>query len=109
MYEYTPYIDEVLDLVREVKVKGKNKVDHPQKATKGGKASKDVSDAVAGVVWLCLHDERAMHESVADLEFEPRTRVGQMARAANDTLPPDSALEPIGAAKKTWDDLRSNV
>jgi len=71
--------------------------------------SKDVSDAVAGVVWLCLNDERAMHESVADLEFEPRTRVGQTARAANDTRPPDTDREPIGAARKTWDDLRSNV
>lgn len=109
MYEYGPYIDEVLDLERLTKPNGRNKVDHPKKAAKGGKGSKDVSDAVAGVVWLCLNDERAMHESVADLEITPRARVGQAVRAANDPTPQDERLEPIGAARKTWDDLRSNV
>ena len=108
MYEYQPYIDEVLDLERNVKPNRQNKVDHPQKASKGGKGSKDVSDAVAGVVWLCLNDERAMHESVADLEMTPRG-VGQTVRAANDPTPPDAQKEPLGAARKTWDDLRSNV
>jgi hypothetical protein len=108
MCEYMPYIDEVLDLERLIKPNGRNKVDHPKKATKGGKGSKDVSDAVAGVVWLCMNDERAMHESVADLEMVPRM-LGQTVRAANDPVPPDAKKERIGAARKTWDDLRSNV
>jgi hypothetical protein len=110
MYEYEPYIDEVLDLEREIKPGNRqNKVDHPKKASKGGKGSKDVSDAVAGVVWMLMHDDRAVHESVADLEIAPRAAVGQTVRAANDPTPPDVTKERIGAAKKTWDDLRANV
>jgi hypothetical protein len=54
---YEPYIGEVLDLQRDVK---KQKVNHPTKATRGGKGSKDVSDAVAGVVWACMTDSRAI-------------------------------------------------
>ena len=109
MCHYDPYIDEVLDLEREIKPNRRNKVDHPKKSSKGGKGSKDVSDAVAGVVWLCMHDDRAVHESVADLEIAPRALVGQTKRAANDPVPPDASRERIGAAKKTWDDLRGNV
>ncbi len=56
-YSYEPYIGEVLDLQRDVK---KQKVEHPTRATRGGKGSKDVSDAVAGVVFACLNDARAV-------------------------------------------------
>lgn len=57
MYRYSPYTGEVLDLQRDVK---RQKVDHPTRATRGGKGSKDVSDAVAGVVFTCLNDVRAV-------------------------------------------------
>ncbi len=57
MYNYEPYTEEVLDLQRNVQTQ---KVDHPTRATRGGKGSKDVSDATAGVVYTCLHDARAI-------------------------------------------------
>lgn len=106
MYAYEPFQDEVLDLERDMK---KRKVDHPTKATKGGKGSKDVSDAVAGVVSLCMNDDRALHESVADLEITPRALLAQTKRGAADPIPPDRSGEKLGAARKSWDDLRSNV
>ncbi|KKL11100.1 hypothetical protein LCGC14_2549210, partial [marine sediment metagenome] len=56
-YRYMPYIDEVLDLERDAK---KRKVEHPARATKGGKGSKDVSDAAAGVAYACANDPRAV-------------------------------------------------
>lgn len=106
MYEYKPFQNEVLDLERDMK---KRKVDHPAKATSGGKGAKDVSDSVAGVVWLCMNDDRAIHESVADLEITPRAMTAQTDRSAADPTPPDRSNVKIGAARKTWDDLRANV
>ena len=49
------------------------KVEHPTRSTKGGKGSKDVSDSVAGVVFACVNDGRAIAgatliEDVEDLE-----------------------------------------
>lgn len=59
MYAYQPYIDEVLDLQRVKRANSEQwKVDHPEKATKGGKGRKDVSDCVAGVVAGLLEDAR---------------------------------------------------
>ena len=52
-YNYPPFVTEVTRLQRDEK---KAKVDHPH----GG--SKDVSDCVAGVIWLCQHDELAVAE-----------------------------------------------
>lgn len=51
-YHYPPFVREVTRLQRNEK----GKVDHPH----GG--SKDVADCVAGVIWLCQHDELAMGE-----------------------------------------------
>lgn len=64
-YRYAPYEDEVLDLqrVRRANTQGgliKWRIDHPAKATKGGKGSKDVADAAAGVVWLLMTDPRSL-------------------------------------------------
>lgn len=102
-YEYSPFIDEVLDLERDMK---KRKVDHPAKATKGGKGSKDVSDAVAGVVWHCLNDDRAVHETIADVEIGPR----EPRRSVTDTSAPDRrSTETIGVAGTTWAELESNL
>jgi len=60
MYSYSPYIEEVLFLERDVKTQ---KVDHPKKKPDGGKGSKDVSDAVAGVVFACMSDNRAIQDA----------------------------------------------
>jgi hypothetical protein len=63
MYNYEPLIDELLDLQRDIK---KNKIDHPVKATKGGKGRKDVADAVAGAFYDCINDEDALHHEMVD-------------------------------------------
>jgi hypothetical protein len=57
MYHYGPYVDEVLDLTRNVR---KRKVDHPAKNSRGGKGSKDVADAVCGSVWNCINSDVAV-------------------------------------------------
>lgn len=100
-YSYKPFEDEVLDLQRDMK---KRKVDHPQRASNGQKGSKDVSDAVAGVVWLCMNDERAMHSTVADIEYD-RTGAKRKREEMTAATPPRT----VGVAKTTWDALRANV
>lgn len=54
-YRYAVYEAEVLDLVRDPKT---GKVDHPAKASHGGKGAKDVADATTGVVWHCSREGR---------------------------------------------------
>ncbi len=73
MYRYEHFIDEVLDLQRDIKT---HKVDHPVKSTKGGKGRKDVADAVCGSYYLCMEDEDNLHHEVADtwgvvMEYRP--------------------------------------
>jgi hypothetical protein len=109
MPEYEPFIEEVLDLEREIKKVGRNKVNHPKKSSKGGKGSKDVSDAVAGVVWLCIHDDRAVHESVADLEISAKEAVAQTARGAQDFVQPALEKTRLAEIGKSWEDLRANI
>jgi len=60
-YSYEPFIGEVLDLEHFL---DKKKVDHPLAASSGGKGSKDVSDGVAGVIYHCMTDPRAMDAAV---------------------------------------------
>lgn len=53
MYHYQPYIDEVLDLQRVKRANSEQwKVDHPEKATRGGKG------CLAGSTKVCLLDGR---------------------------------------------------
>ena len=87
-YAYEPFMDEVLDVERDVK---KRKVDHPARATKGGKGSKDVADAVAGVTWLCINDERSMQSG-------PMLPVEDSARRSSVVIDPDAEPEPVAAA-----------
>lgn len=114
MYAYAKFQDEVLDLERDVKKRriGRwGKVDHPTRSSKGGKGSKDIADAVAGVVWLCMNDDRALHSSViaADvLNSSPGDLALVQAKSASDTTASRPAPR-VGAAKTTWDELRSNV
>jgi len=111
IYNYEPYIDEVLDLERIIKDRGRHKVDHPKKATKGGIGSKDVSDAVAGVVWQCIHDDRAMHESVAEVEITSAATAPQTDRGAQDFVKQKGGQgkTSLGVTGKSLEDLRSNV
>lgn len=106
MYRYDPYVDEVLDLQRDVV---KRKVDHPMKSTKGGNGSKDVSDGVAGVVYHCMNDPRAL-QVVTLPEFEA---------AANGEAPVELRIAPshghaasdrkVGVNGVSWEELRKNL
>lgn len=55
-YPYSLLEREVLDLERNPQT---GKVDHPDRASDGTRGSKDVADAVAGVVYTALNDARA--------------------------------------------------
>ena len=106
MYEYVPFIDEVLELER-VKMgshKGLGKVDHPQKNLKGGKGSKDVSDAVAGVVWQCTNDARALDAAPPGF---PTLSTSAAPRSVTDVSTPSSLVVP--GSEVGWDDLRRNL
>jgi hypothetical protein len=79
MYHYDPVIDELLDLQFDTKAQ---KVDHPVRASKkenglNGKGSKDVADAMAGVVWNAISDINVHHDiPVFDLEdYRPQVAV----------------------------------
>lgn len=101
--EYRPFQDEVLDLQRDVK---KRKVDHPMRATNGGKGSKDVADAVAGVIWLCMNDERAMHSTIADIEID---RTGGNRRAAADMTVSKPSRTTVGGTRVPWEELKASL
>jgi hypothetical protein len=103
IYDYKPFIDEVLDLQRDAK---KRKVDHPQRASDGSKGSKDVSDCVAGAIWLCMNDERAMHSSIVDIEYD---RTGPARSKPKEMVRPVEVVKKVGASRTTWDELRDNV
>lgn len=104
MYRYEPYINEVLDLERDIK---RRKIDHPVKATSGGEGSKDVSDCVAGIVWTLISDDRATQEvPVFDSEVEKRKND---AISAQDAASPPPPQVRVGGKKFDWDQLNSNM
>lgn len=106
-YEYAPFIDEVLDLERDAK---ERKVDHPVRSSKGGRGSKDVSDAVAGVLWHCVNDKRAV-EAAAAVEIEAnRERIQsrkQIVAAAKQAVAAERSVSVPGVGN--WDALRRNA
>jgi hypothetical protein len=106
-YEYGPFIDEVLDLERDAK---ERKVDHPVRSSKGGRGSKDVSDAVAGVVWHCTNDPLAK-EAAAALELESKKdRIQsrkQLVDAAKSAVAEKKASLP--GVDVGWADLQRNM
>lgn len=105
-YEYEPFIDEVLDLERDAK---ERKVDHPVKSSKGGRGSKDVADAVAGVVWLCTNDPRAKDSANVN-EFmsrkSPASRKQIMDAASSVAVEESASLPGVDAS---WSDLVRNM
>lgn len=103
---YKPFLDEVLDLERDSKA---GKVDHPTKATTGGKGRKDVADAVAGVTWLCINDPHAM-EVASAVHLDVRESVPKPEPLA--VAPAVAAQRPSAGGKVAgleWEDLRRNV
>lgn len=111
MYGYPPYQDEVLDLQR---IKRPNspewKVDHPEKATKGGKGSKDVSDAVAGVVWGLLSDAR-FGRGTPVVEPDVREAAGVSTRVVDPATPAavSSRTRRVAGQDVNLDALRENL
>jgi hypothetical protein len=103
-YHYDPFITELLDLERDSK---SQKVDHPIRSSAGGRGSKDVTDAVAGVVWHCINDPRARSKSVQEVVevsvLKPTTQ------APDDTSEPDVEQYRIPGTDIEWGDLRSNL
>ena len=102
-YTHKLFQDEVLDLQRDIK---KRKVDHPQRSSSGKRGSKDLADAVAGAIWLCTNDERALHSTIADIEYD---RTGGERRQPKDMTAPAAPAKRVGVASTTWDELRANV
>lgn len=105
-YEYTPFIDEILDLERDAKMR---KVDHPVRSSKGGRGSKDVSDAVAGVVWHCTNDPR-VRDSASLVEFQARSKLQNREQVVEATKA--SAAEraaSIPGVDASWDQLMRNL
>jgi hypothetical protein len=111
LYKYSPFEDEVLDLERDIK---EHKVDHPLKATTGGKGSKDVSDAVAGVVWALIHDERSTSVThlpdfaLEDLRSGASDPIADAIHAAPATVIASESRR-IPGADTTWERLRQNL
>lgn len=124
MYEYQPFINEVLDLERDIRTR---KVDHPQRATIGGKGSKDVADAVSGSVFVCLNDPRALAliPAIGDLDTvsmpkKPKIVDPQELETATMSVPVSGAPEAItpvsvanvrqiGGKGVNWEALRGNI
>lgn len=121
MYEYSPYVDEMLDLQRNTK---KRKVDHPAKSSRGTKGSKDVADAVAGCTFTCISSDVAIKsapavgnedEILSKRILDPRNKgelpLGQRGEETAKPIPADAPQNQhrINGVPVSWDKLRSNV
>tara|TARA_R100001086_G_scaffold192515_1_gene109726 strand:- start:2808 stop:5885 length:3078 start_codon:yes stop_codon:yes gene_type:complete len=104
-YRYEPFIDELLDLQRDAKSR---KVDHPTKSSKGGKGSKDVSDGVAGVVYLCMTDPRATKGARGLVANDDTIRVTTEKALTRATVA-KPADPKVAGANISWDDLARNL
>lgn len=110
MYHYPPFEHELLDLIRDAV---KRKVDHPLKATKGGKGSKDVADAVAGVMFALMNDDRATSvTSLPDFDIA-ELRSGQQEVTKQLHAAPATVISRndrrVQGTDQTWEDLRRNL
>lgn len=121
MYNYEPYIEEVLDLQRDLK---KRKIDHPQKDRRGGKGRKDVADAACGAAWMCMQSETALKSAPAvgneDEIFskrivDPRNQgqlpLGQRGEESPRPVGPDAPQNQkvINGVRMPWKNLRENL
>jgi hypothetical protein len=110
-YEYEPFMTELQDLERDIL---KKKVDHPIRNSRGGKGSKDVADAVAGVIWHCINDKNALLS--VNIEFQPENinTVEEVSRTVTKTTPQkDPTKTPtaktVSGTSLSWDDLTSKL
>lgn len=103
-YPYTVLETELLDLQYDIKT---GKVDHPERASDGGKGSKDVADAVCGVNWHAIGDTRMSVQAQLLLP-------GSDSVSTRVVEPKPGSLEPkddrvIAGHKVSWDELHNNV
>jgi hypothetical protein len=101
-YEYQPLISELVDLQHWV---SKRKVDHQP----GG--SKDIADAVAGVVWHCMSDKRARgYRGIVDFDAESSVGSEPVEASVRATdLVSQNGSQTVGSTGILWDDLRKNL
>ncbi len=103
-YDYATLTRELLDLQRDI-ITGK--VDHPERASGGGKGSKDVADAVAGVVANLLKDDRAavgaqwMQINTKGVQNVSTMKEAQVMVEANSRI--------IAGRNISWTDLENNL
>lgn len=88
-YAYKPFLLELSDLERDV---DKRKVDHPKRNAEGGKGSKDVSDAVAGVVTACMTDPLVKYDPTVIGRIGPDDVVSK-ANVVTDVLGHEYSME----------------
>ncbi len=103
-YQYEPFMDELLDLERDSK---KRKVDHPVRSSKGGRGSKDVADAVAGVVYLCTTEKGAIQfatDAESFLPKRPETRTSAIAAMQSAVVEAKASVPGLD-----WEQLRKNL
>lgn len=101
-YRYEPVIEELLELEHDAR---RRKVDHPKKNSHGGVGSKDVSDALAGVCWLCVNDPRA---KVHNRTLHPYGPVAEDKNGGGDAAAKRTGATIPGTGV-TWESLRANV
>jgi hypothetical protein len=107
MYSYDPFIEEMLDLQRDLQ---RRKVDHPAKSSKGGKGRKDVSDAVCGSFWNTIRDDRvrANLPPVMDVD-EFRVASGRVVDPKGADIEKPPKVQRIGGMTVDWEKLRANI
>ena len=105
-YEYGPFVTEILDLQRFMRDGSGNKwkVDHPDQSSDGGRGSKDVSDAVCGVVYQCVNHKTAIAESMSGDVIDPTGFV--KTRQPDPDKPTRTSQKPALDFDKLKDNLR---
>jgi hypothetical protein len=111
MYEYEPFVTEILELERNVQSK---KVDHPKKSpTTGLPGRKDVVDAVTGAAETCVTDLKATRrfddsilKRLADEGSADPHPVGPLRVKPKQTVTQRRLVDRIGVS---WGELAKNV
>jgi hypothetical protein len=112
-YHYEPFEQEVLDLERHIKPgKVNGNVDHPTRASTGGKGSKDVSDAVCGSVHGCHTFPAAMYTppEFAGVEMpKSKSVVDPNSDAIKQSLQRQRKIKTTTGQTIDWDKLKKEL
>lgn len=114
MYQYQQFEDEILDL--QYHLDGR-KVDHPDRSSRGGKGTKDVSDAVCGAVYNALTHKESLYVAKA-VTIEDFKVVDSETNALTTGIPDAPVVvgagNPVMVSKPNpvrsgWKNLQSNL